>query len=57
MVTAKSIGNVGSAVTPLMLGMAWTAARKGYSAGNPVLIEASNDDGACAAAILGTKTS
>lgn len=48
----ESLGNVGAAVVPLMLGMAFTAARKGYAAGNPVLIEASNDAGACGAAVL-----
>jgi 3-oxoacyl-[acyl-carrier-protein] synthase-1 len=32
--------------------MAWTAAHRGYAAGNPVLIEASGDTGACGAAIL-----
>ena len=35
--------NVGAAVVPIMMGMAWTAARKGYHKGNPVLIDASND--------------
>ncbi|RUX50224.1 3-oxoacyl-ACP synthase [Mesorhizobium sp. M4A.F.Ca.ET.020.02.1.1] len=49
---AESLGNVGAAVVPLMLGMAFEAARKGYAAGNPVLIEASNDAGACGAAVL-----
>ena len=48
----KSLGNVGAAVVPMMMGMAWTAARKGYHMGNPVLIEASNDSGACGAAIF-----
>lgn len=51
----ESLGNVGAAVVPLMLGMAWTAARKGYSAGNPVLVEASNDAGACGAAVFGAR--
>jgi 3-oxoacyl-[acyl-carrier-protein] synthase I len=46
------VGNVGAAVVPLMMGMAWTAARKGYDRGSPVLIEASNDAGACGAAIF-----
>lgn len=50
---AESLGNVGAAVVPLMIGMAWTAAQKGYHAGSPVLIEASNDAGACGAAIIG----
>lgn len=36
----------------MMIGMAFTAARKGYAAGNPVLIEASNDTGACGAAVF-----
>jgi 3-oxoacyl-[acyl-carrier-protein] synthase-1 len=49
---SESLGNVGAAVVPLMLGMAFTAAAKGYAPGNPVLIEASNDAGACGAAIL-----
>lgn len=48
----ESLGNVGAAVVPVMLGMAFTAARKGYAAGNPVLVEASNDAGACGAAVL-----
>ena len=49
---AESLGNIGAAVGPLMIGMAWTAARKRYAAGDPVLIEASSDSGACGAAIL-----
>ncbi|RVC79518.1 3-oxoacyl-ACP synthase, partial [Mesorhizobium sp. M4A.F.Ca.ET.022.05.2.1] len=48
----ESLGNIGAAVVPMMMGMAWTAARKGYDKGNPVLIEASNDSGACGAAIF-----
>ncbi|RWG53720.1 MAG: 3-oxoacyl-ACP synthase [Mesorhizobium sp.] len=51
----ESLGNVGAAVVPLMLGMAFVAARKGYAAGNPVLIEASNDAGACGAAVFGLR--
>jgi 3-oxoacyl-[acyl-carrier-protein] synthase I len=51
----ESLGNVGAAAVPLMIGMAWTAAAKGYAAGNPVLIEASNDIGACAAAVLAAR--
>ncbi|WP_086998841.1 beta-ketoacyl synthase N-terminal-like domain-containing protein [Rhizobium sullae] len=53
---AESLGNVGAAVVPLMVGMAFTAARKAYAAGNPVLIEASNDFGACGAAIMAART-
>ncbi|WP_376705366.1 beta-ketoacyl synthase N-terminal-like domain-containing protein [Mesorhizobium sp. ISC25] len=52
---AESLGNIGAAVVPLMVGMAWTAARKGYAAGNPVLIEASSDAGACGAALFGSR--
>ncbi|MBU3031495.1 beta-ketoacyl synthase N-terminal-like domain-containing protein [Paracoccus marinaquae] len=48
---AASLGNIGAAVVPLMLGWAFEAQRKGYSGGRPILIEASADDGACAAAI------
>ncbi|MER9754756.1 3-oxoacyl-ACP synthase [Mesorhizobium sp. M0166] len=48
----ESLGNVGAAVVPLMVGMAFTAAVKGYAPGNPVLVEASNDVGACGAAVL-----
>ena len=51
----ESLGNVGAAAVPIMIGMAFMAARKGYAAGNPVLIEASSDSGACGAAILATR--
>ncbi|TGS13810.1 3-oxoacyl-ACP synthase [Mesorhizobium sp. M2E.F.Ca.ET.209.01.1.1] len=51
----ESIGNIGAAVVPTMIGMAFTAARKGYAAGNPVLIEASNDEGACGAAVVASR--
>ncbi|ODT06062.1 MAG: 3-oxoacyl-ACP synthase [Mesorhizobium sp. SCN 65-20] len=49
---AESLGNVGAAVVPIMIGMAMTAAAKGYSGGTPVLIEASSDSGACGAALF-----
>lgn len=49
---AESLGNVGAAVVPIMVGMAMTAAAKGYSGGSPVLVEASSDNGACGAAIF-----
>ncbi|MER8886168.1 beta-ketoacyl synthase N-terminal-like domain-containing protein [Mesorhizobium sp. M0500] len=52
---AETLGNVGAAVTPLMLGMALMAARKNYATGNPVLVEASNDAGACGAAVLAAR--
>lgn len=48
---AASLGNIGAAVVPLMLGWAFEAQRKGYGGSRPILIEASADDGACAAAI------
>ena len=48
----ESLGNVGAAVGPIMVGMAFVAAKKRYAAGNPVLIEASNENGACAAAVF-----
>jgi 3-oxoacyl-[acyl-carrier-protein] synthase I len=48
----ESLGNVGAAVVPIMVGMAMIAARKGYDGGDPVLIEASGDDGACGAALF-----
>lgn len=51
----ESLGNIGAAVVPLMIGMAFTAASKGYAAGNPVLVEASSDAGACGAAVLAAK--
>lgn len=53
----ECLGNVGAAAVPLMVGMAWTAARKGYAAGNPVLIESSSDSGVCGAAIFAARTS
>ena len=50
-VVAASLGNIGAAVAPLMLGWALTAARKGYSSRRPVLLEASADSGACGALV------
>lgn len=48
----ESLGNIGAAVVPMMIGMALAAQKKGYSGGTPVLIEASADDGACGAAVF-----
>lgn len=48
----ESLGNVGAAVFPMMVGMALTAAEKSYSGGSPLLVEASADDGACGAAVF-----
>jgi len=49
---AEALGNVGAATVPLMIGMASEAADKKYAAGNPALVESSNNVGACAAAIF-----
>jgi 3-oxoacyl-[acyl-carrier-protein] synthase-1 len=49
---AESLGNVGAAVVPMTVGMAITAAMKGYDRGDPVLIESSGDDGACGTMLL-----
>lgn len=48
---AASLGNIGAAVTPLMLGWALTAVRKGYGSRGPILLEASADSGACGALV------
>jgi len=49
---ANFIGEVGSAITPCVLGLAWTAARKGFAPGTGVLCHFGNDDGERAALIL-----
>ncbi|RWP00948.1 MAG: 3-oxoacyl-ACP synthase [Mesorhizobium sp.] len=49
---AASLGNVGAAVVPLMLGWALDAGRKGYGPKGLVLVEASADDGASAALVV-----
>jgi 3-oxoacyl-[acyl-carrier-protein] synthase-1 len=49
---ADCIGEVGAAVGPCMLGLALTAARKGYAPGRGVLCHFSNDDGERAALLL-----
>lgn len=46
-----SLGNVGAAAMPLMLGWAMAATHKGYGPTGPILIEASGDDGACGALV------
>ncbi|PWJ16573.1 3-oxoacyl-ACP synthase [Jannaschia seohaensis] len=48
---AASLGNVGAAAVPVMLGWALEAARKGYAPEGRMLVEASGDDGACGAAV------
>ncbi|SDE48160.1 3-oxoacyl-[acyl-carrier-protein] synthase-1 [Paracoccus isoporae] len=49
---AASLGNIGAAAVPVMLGWAAEAKRKGYGGTGPMLIEASADDGACGAAVM-----
>jgi len=49
---ADSIGEVGAAVVPCILGLAWDAARKGYAPGPGILCHCSNDHGERAAMIL-----
>ena len=51
---AETLGNIGAAVVPLMIGWALEAFEKGYDPGSPLLIEASGDDGACGAAVFHT---
>lgn len=48
---AASVGNIGAAVVPLMVGWAFEAGKKGYSPNGPVLVEASADDGASGALV------
>jgi 3-oxoacyl-[acyl-carrier-protein] synthase I len=48
-----SLGNIGAAVVPLMLGWMHAATARGYAPPGPILIESSADDGACGAAIVG----
>jgi 3-oxoacyl-[acyl-carrier-protein] synthase-1 len=48
-----SLGNIGAAVVPLMLGWMHTATARGYAPPGPILVESSADDGACGAAIVG----
>lgn len=50
-VIAASLGNIGAAVAPLMLGWAATAMAKRYAPRAPALLEASTDSGACGALV------
>lgn len=52
---AENIGNIGAAAVPTMVAMALTAGQKGYAYGDPVLIDASADDGSCGAAVFQTR--
>jgi 3-oxoacyl-[acyl-carrier-protein] synthase-1 len=49
---ADCIGEVGAASLPCCIAVAAMAARKGYAAGDPVLVTASNDDSRRAALVL-----
>lgn len=48
-----SLGNIGAAAVPLMLGWMHRATALGYATPGPHLIEASGDDGACGMAVVG----
>lgn len=50
-----SLGNIGAAAVPAMLGWALSAIQCGYAPSGPILIEASGDDGACGAAVVEAK--
>lgn len=47
-----SLGNIGAAVVPLMLGWTLHATHRGYAPPGPMMIETSADDGACGAAVV-----
>lgn len=47
-----SLGNIGAAAVPVMLGWALSAIQHDYAPSGPILIEASSDDGACGAAVV-----
>jgi len=49
---ADSIGEIGAAVVPCMIGLAFTSAKKGYAPGTGVLCHCSNDEGERAAMIF-----
>jgi 3-oxoacyl-[acyl-carrier-protein] synthase-1 len=46
------IGDVGAAIGPIVLGVAWHASRKGYGVGPAVLCTFGNDDGERAAVVV-----
>lgn len=48
---AASLGNIGAAVVPVMMGWALAANQKNYVFGKPVLVQSSGDDGACGAVV------
>ncbi|WP_354487204.1 3-oxoacyl-ACP synthase [Mesorhizobium robiniae] len=50
-----SLGNIGAAAVPAMLGWALAAMERGYAPSGPILVEASGDDGACGAAVVAAK--
>jgi 3-oxoacyl-[acyl-carrier-protein] synthase I len=49
---AASLGNIGAAAVPVLLGWAMSAAARGYALPGPIILEASGDDGACGAAVV-----
>jgi 3-oxoacyl-[acyl-carrier-protein] synthase-1 len=49
---ADCIGEAGTALLPASIGLALLAQRKGFAAGDPVLVAAANDDGRRAALVL-----
>jgi 3-oxoacyl-[acyl-carrier-protein] synthase I len=49
---SESVGNIGAAVVPVMVGMVYAAILKQYRTASPILIEASGDDGECGAAVF-----
>jgi 3-oxoacyl-[acyl-carrier-protein] synthase-1 len=49
---AECIGETGSAIGPIMIGVAEAAARKGYAPGPGILCHAGNDDGERAAIVM-----
>jgi 3-oxoacyl-[acyl-carrier-protein] synthase-1 len=52
---ADCVGEVGAAVFPLLLGLAFEAARKRYAPGPLALVHAGNDDGRRAAVVLNSR--
>jgi 3-oxoacyl-[acyl-carrier-protein] synthase-1 len=53
----ESLGNIGAAAVPVMVGMALRAAERGCAAGDPVLIEATDDLGAIGATLFHARPS
>jgi len=47
-----SLGNIGAAAVPAMLGWVLSAVQRGYAPSGPIMVEASGDDGACGAIVV-----